>query len=437
MELAAVRESNIVSTLLLTTDINGYVHNPAWYFNTTADSSLAGRDLLMMVNGWRRFKWAELSTKTKTGPLYKDAGYISITGKANVRDSKKPVANKQLMFMLRPAEDSLQPASMQLTATNESGEFHLDSLIFAGKTVFTVSDVNDKQKKWLDVIPATDSIMAIGSAPVFNREALASRLYPGVLNEMQVKLGNDLSVLLAGEGKVLEEISVKTKRKSAMQVLDEKYSTGMFGSGNATVIDLVNTEEKVTQSNILDYLQGRVPGVSVSRYNATDYFVQYRNARSLMGGPIPMIMYLNEMQVDARILATIPASQVAMIKVLPSFAGAEGNAPGGVLAVYTKKGADRMTAYDSNVSYFTYKGYAVTREFYEAERRISTDTPKGADNRITLHWEPTIFLTGDTKTIAVRFLNSDRTKQFKIIAEGVTTDGKLLRIEKIVAPKGF
>jgi hypothetical protein len=92
-----------------------------------------------------------------------------------------------------------------------------------------------------------------------------------------------------------------------------------------------------------------------------------------------------------------------------------------------------MSAFDTNVSYFTYKGYAITREFYEAERRIYADTPKGMDNRITLHWEPAIFLMGDTKTIPVRFLNSDRTRQFKIVAEGVTTDGRLLRIEKNIS----
>ncbi len=433
MDLSTVRESNIVSTLLLTSDISGNVHQPSWYFNTVADSALAGKDLLMMVNGWRRFKWTALKNKVSETLLYKDAGYISIAGKANIRDSKRPVVDKQLMFMMRSVTDSLRPASMQLAATNDKGEFRLDSLIFAGKTVFSASDVSDKQKKWLDIVPVKDSITRIGNAPVFNRQLLASRVYPGVLNNMQVKLGNDLSALLAGEGKVLEEISVKTRKKSPTQLLDEKYASGMFSSGNASVIDLVNTEERVNQANILDYLQGRVPGVAVTRYNTTDYFVQYRNARSLMGGPIPMIIYLDEVLVDVRILSTVPANQVAMIKVMSSFAGAEGNAPGGVLAVYTKKGGDRMSAFDTNVSYFTYNGYAITKDFYDAEKRIYPDTPAGLDNRITLHWEPAIFLMGDTKNIPIKFINTDRTKQFKVVVEGVTTDGRLLKIEKNVA----
>jgi len=39
-------------------------------------------------------------------------------------------------------------------------------------------------------------------------------------------------------------------------------------------------------------------------------------------------------------MAAILANQVALVKVYNTFAGAWGNAPGGVLAIYTKKADD-------------------------------------------------------------------------------------------------
>jgi hypothetical protein len=438
MELTSYRESHILSSFLLAADIDGYVYNAAWYFNTTADSARNALDVLMMVNGWRRFKWTEIATKAKQPKQFTDAGFISIAGKASIRDTKRPVGDKQLMFMQKSLQDSLQASSMQMAATNDRGEFRLDSLIFYGKTAFMTSDVSEKQKKWLDITTSTDSVGFKGAMPRFNTQILKSKRFAGS-NGLEPKLGTDLAALLAGEGKILEEVAIKVKKKSAEQILDEKYSSGMFSSGTGTVIDLINSGEKINQANILDYLQGRVPGVLVTRYNTTDYFVNYRNARSLMGGPIPMTIFLNEMQVDTRILATIPANEVAMIKVLPFSAGAEGNGRGGVLAVYTKKGSDRLTNFDSNVSFFTYHGYSITKEFYSEEKRINPETPKGMDTRITLHWQPLIFITGDTKTIPVRFFNTDRTKRYKLVAEGVTTDGRILQIEKVVenSKKGF
>ena len=50
-----------------------------------------------------------------------------------------------------------------------------------------------------------------------------------------------------------------------------------------------------------------------------------------------MILYLNEIETDAGVIATIPGNQIAMVKVFSSFAGASGNGAGGVLAIYTKK----------------------------------------------------------------------------------------------------
>ena len=58
-----------------------------------------------------------------------------------------------------------------------------------------------------------------------------------------------------------------------------------------------------------------------------------------------------------------------------------------------------------------------------------------ADNRITLFWNPTIVVDDINPKIPITFYNNDRTKQFKIVIEGMTADGKLLMIEKTIGGK--
>ncbi|MEI8058982.1 MAG: hypothetical protein WCG67_02395, partial [Ferruginibacter sp.] len=53
-------KENIFSDLLLSSDLKGYVYNPAYYFASDEDSVKQHLDLVMMTNGWRRFKWEDM-----------------------------------------------------------------------------------------------------------------------------------------------------------------------------------------------------------------------------------------------------------------------------------------------------------------------------------------------------------------------------------------
>jgi len=114
--ISPVREENIFSSLLLTSDLKGYIHHPAWYFSSDADSVKTALDLVMMTNGWRRFRWNELAQKVNRAPVYKDAAYITLSGKVTLRDTKQPFAEKPLLMMLI-TEDSSR--SMQMLRTDK------------------------------------------------------------------------------------------------------------------------------------------------------------------------------------------------------------------------------------------------------------------------------------------------------------------------------
>ena len=56
-----------------------------------------------------------------------------------------------------------------------------------------------------------------------------------------------------------------------------------------------------------------------------------------------------------------------------------------------------------------------------------------------INWQPDIIIDGADIKFPIRFYNNDRTKKFRIIVEGMTSEGKMLFIEKTIAPatKGF
>lgn len=435
--LSDKRSENIISSLLLTGDLKGEINNPAYYFSSANDSVTTALDILMMTHGWRRFSWAKLPEIAKAPLLYKDKGFISVTGHVNIRDSKKPLTEKELMVLLFSLEDSLG-TSMQIMDTDKEGKFRMDSLIFFGNTRFFVGDFLGKKTKWLDLYPDEDSIKASFGIKASNRNRLfSSAKYDEQLSN---RLATDFANAEKEKGVLLEGITVKVKKKTPIEDLEERYTSGLFAGSSVKTIDLVNTDEKIIQNNIFDYIQSRIAGVNVER-TGTNYQLFYQQRRSLMSGPIPMILYLNEIQTPAIFIASIPANQVAMIKVFSSFVGAEGNGAGGVLAIYTKQHSDLTNSLTTSADIFQYKGYSIIKEFYSPDytNNIASGKAAGQDKRITLCWQPDIIMDGTMKEAPIHFFNNDRTKSFKVVVEGITEAGKMVLIEKIIAPqtKGF
>src|SRR5258707_6251919 len=63
--------------------------------------------------------------------------------------------------------------------------------------------------------------------------------------------------------KTLENVTVKSRTKSPVQILDEKYASGLF-IGDGYQFDLVNDPTSGSAMNIFNYLQGKVAGLQVN-----------------------------------------------------------------------------------------------------------------------------------------------------------------------------
>jgi len=428
---------NIYSGLLLTSDLKGYIHNPAYYFSSVSDSVKTAMDLLMMTNGWRRFKWTDLLTE-KTAPVtYKDPTYITLQGQINSRDSKKTVPDKELVVII--STPGGLGNSTQIIKTDAQGKYHIDSLTFYGPARILFSDFKGRKSKWIDVINQSDSISKKYLLPEFDKE-----LFP-TISKQPLSVADRLDKIYATSrsafDNTLEEVVVSARRKSSLELLDERYTSGIFSGDALKTLDLVNNDDAIGYPSIFEYIEARIPGVTVAR-DGFDYTIYYRQAVTLSArGPVPMTIFLNEMQTDISFISSIPLSEIALVKIYNSFVAVSGNAPGGVLSIYTKKGSDLMKSMPSAADVIMYNGFSYTREFYSPDYSVDSLLKQiQNDNRITLKWKPDIYLKNINPVVPIRFYNNDFTRRFKITVQGITKDGKMLFLEKIYAntpPKGF
>lgn len=422
-ETAEMRSQNIYSYFLLNSDLKGYIHNPAWYFGNDQKASSA-LDLVMATNGWTRFKWEDAINNTLPNPNYKDMGLISLKGRVNIEGTKKILANKDLVYFIAPSDTSRRKFGMpHFFKTDSAGRFAIDSQVFFDRNNVLFSDINGKKSKFIKVKLDQDSLYRPFSVPAFDIPHKDS------MNEASVaKMTDAYNDYLKAEGVMLGNVTVRTRVKSKTEQLEETYTSGLFSGGiNSRVLDLTN--EVAGSMNIFDYLQGRMAGLSVSRNNEGSYTLSYRGGG--MGGN-NVALFLDEVPTDPTFIESIPVNQIAFVKLMGNFVGTSGG--GAALAIYMKKGADLSAVTESATDIIAYNGYAVMKEFYSPNYDVRKPEDAKADNRLTLLWTPIQYVADVNGKIPVIFYNNDRTKKFKIVAEGVTNDGRFLMMEKIVNP---
>lgn len=73
-------DGNMMTDLLLSSELKGFIANPAYYFEADDDKHRADLDLLMMVQGWRKYKWQELSDTIYMKRRYEPETTLTVEG---------------------------------------------------------------------------------------------------------------------------------------------------------------------------------------------------------------------------------------------------------------------------------------------------------------------------------------------------------------------
>lgn len=130
--------SNIVSTLLLTSDLKGHIESPLSYLQDSRSSSYA-LDLLMMTQGWRKYNIPEVlkGNITDTLPYNLELG-DEVSGKVEGLFSALKEGNISLLAL----KDSL--IGTELAKPDRNGRFVFDRLEYPSGTQYIVQALSKK-----------------------------------------------------------------------------------------------------------------------------------------------------------------------------------------------------------------------------------------------------------------------------------------------------
>ncbi len=254
---------NIISHLMLTSELKGQVYNPSYYFSNNSDSTSQHLDLVMLTHGWRRFKWEDIVKGNITPPLYqKDTGYITLSGK--VLGVLPGQINREAGVVLMVNQKDKE-SQMIFTPIQSNGTFNEASMI-----IFDTAQVYYSFQKANELKNASIQFMT-GRLPA---PSIDSTTFIKPYGFIPDTTGNFRQFMLASEAnssfelsrmKTLENVIIKSKGKTPTQILDEKYSSGLFSGGDSYQFDLINDPFSSSALNIFTYLQGKVAG-SANKY---------------------------------------------------------------------------------------------------------------------------------------------------------------------------
>ncbi len=429
---------NIFSRLLLTDDIKGYVHNPAYYFSSDADSVANHLDLVMMTNGWRRFKWPELLAGHFPELKYLPENFISIDGQVKGL-SQTTLAGKEINGILEFKDKRREFLN---TPVQPDGKFSFSGMIFYDTAKLFYQFNKDKNKT---LTSRTDFVIKnnLLKAPLqvdnffIPDLSLPDTISLSKITETRLMQLNDIELQ---KSKTLKTVEVTTKILTQKDLIDKEYTSGYFSNGPTGHSRIILPEDDpafLSSQDLFSYLQGRIAGLQIS-VNGNDASITWRGIpTSLFVDEIPQSsISLNppgQLTEDPSYMLSLPMSEIAMIKIFdPPFFGAGSvsyGGQGGAISVYLKR-ATTSSQMSKGLDYIEVPGYSPIREFYSPDYSI-VNQANIPDYRNTLYWYPFVVTGKNQRQITLSFYNNDITKKIKVIIEGCNENGKLTRVEKI------
>lgn len=427
---------NINTWMLLSSEVKGYISHPEYYFEADDKAHRQAADLLMMIQGWRRYDWLQHTWQVPFNHHQPIEDKLYMYGKLNAISRKLPLSNIRLNAYLLKGGRSFQ------------GETYTDSL---GHYAFQLPDVDDEwnmqiiahpaKKKNYYIVGVDRSFSPAKRLLSFYEQQPREKAQSNLKKKMIYKEDSVLS--LTDDIHALPTVKVKAKRrywegakeswtseKAAM-----KWAELYYDCDDATNEYLDRGELPPT---VVDWLHEQNPN-----FWGTDFIPKNRGDLNYKGKGIVWAIN-NGYYCDTALRYD---SLCVMDSTLDSF-------PLGIDEVKSIYISEHPSAYKQMVlflglkaiepaTFFVYPHLSntypmekgVRRTYFQGYNRPSTfdspnygELPPMKDYRRTLYWNP--MLTTDDKGHAeVEFYNNSSCKELYISAEGMTPQGELLFYE--------
>ena len=408
---------SIFSTLLLTSDLKGYIENPDFYFNKNHKNAKEALDALMLTHGWRRYNVSEIIKGNYENPKIEFEKMQKISGDVLKYNGSNKTEGSLVMIY------SKQPPFTDYLIVDNAGKFSADDIEFPDSMTFTVKAFDTKGKPYVEIFMDFDKFPDVGN--------IAIQSTVKTQNEQMQTQEHVQEEIFAYEKGVwylfIDEAIVLGKRIKK----EEKPDNPAWYSRHATQSF---TEEKIKELDplFLSDIIKKIPNVRIEEGKVI-YEAYYS-----MSSPAQVAVLVDGVFIDTGgtfHIDDIDIQNVTRVDIFKRTATQLFGTMGGHLVIAITTGTFSSVGNDKiqfNLKKISPLGFQLPVEFYspkyEMEQQKNDKTP---DLRTTIFWQPNVVVNDDGKA-DFSFYAADYPTTYTVVIEGLTDDGKIINsINKI------
>ncbi len=444
----------ILTEMLLASEIKGFVENPGYYFKSDDSLRRQALDRLMMVQGWRRYKWREMADVEPLALPWLPEKFQTIGGCVN-RSERQNIDFKKISNLKKEvnvwAMFTQGPETFELKQQTKDGSFYMaipkiygDCMMFlsAAKLSKGAEYISKRRRKgftdeeaWPDYYVKLDLFHPHFAHPYSFYQDVSPR-------DLEPFAHEDSLVRGSFEGRVLPSVTVRTRRNGLRRYDPTKP---------AVVIDAYDAYNMMADYGLADvpfyYLSS--PAVStlisflfvgdMNKYR--DYFLRttfntWPNRlwdKPVMPGtptyPVPDWLSRGEFE-KYRSLSLLDKFYIYTDYVpreMGSWKYRQDNQPEVIVGMQLRPDGEYFPSCRDRR--YILHGYAVCDEFYSPDYS-HRPLPETKDYRRTLLWMPEVEF--DAKGSAtVRLYNNSKRTAVSVEAVGVTDSGRYMQYNSV------
>ena len=465
---------NILTDLLLMSDIKGFIKNPSYYFeqkNNVAETQQAAShlDVLLMVQGWRRYEWKRMAGIEPFDLKYLPEQAIETHGQVMTFVKNKPVANADVFLLLKRGGKENEGGESQILnfVADKDGRFAFISNVQGKWNMVLSVRENNKPKDHLIILDRVFSPepsryrfadlqvnipeemnedIILEDTPDFDPKEDYDKFFAAYLDSLD-KLSIDQRVHR------LPEVVVKAKRRAKEKEMVRLRSTSVTSYDvNSEVDDILDKGEFISD-DIHHFLEKVNPSFSYRRLSAVHFlnlspeinanseneekyeekFMFYKGKLAIFNVNYEKIKWNEAGYINYKTIR-LPAIKSIYINENPSIIAQYIDSPGSIIPLYEIARSFSCVVFietiqDGKIPVDGAKGvrktwldgYSEVKEFYNPKYPDLLDEPD-LDYRRTLYWNPSV-TTDETGKAKIEFYNNSRCKHFSISAETITPQG--------------
>lgn len=429
--MADDKQHTILSWLLLGSELNGKIEEPAFYFKKEEPKAPAALDLLMLTHGYRYYDFIPYVLNEGTLKYTADLENI-ISG--NILNGKGETVPSKV-YLVNPVTGS----KAMYSKTGRDGVFFFSNLEPQVNYYLVAQSLKPKEEIKINIVQ-----QGLGQNP-FKEISLYKKVVPAKNDLVMIKnVLPGLKQEAANKGNIVMEIERQQNN------LDEVVVVGYQSLRRKDItasVQIISAKELINAEMAPAALAGKVAGVQVMQTTAfgSAPLIRLRGSASFNGNNQPLYI-VNGIPVS-KLDGSLNVNDIESVDILKDATATAifGSMAANGVIIINEKRASNNGAFKLKLSgrnFFATKQiqtqgtlYTIAKRFYTPVYQ-STETEVRNDFRETIYWNPVV-QTDEKGKATVEFYNSDATTTFRAIAEGIGYNGLLGNAEKTYSSKAL